>query len=530
MDPNQSPEDREKTEDVAHLGIQRTSLSMSSNPGNAAMLQHIRGLKPFGLIDHQGNLVGLQFLNSHGGPQTNVMASSNICLGAILYKGPYQAALAHIHRHQGSYYMIRLGPSTIWTSALAAGFRSAPMTFRFLGFVNGNAKTFPELDGNAGDVVVILIPQGGPFFPNGHPSLPHNVLRPRLVMEEPSHMEFKISDVLSELPARTSDFQEAVVSGVFQASKRIMFNMLKHNSQTGPRLVSELKPVGVVDDKGVLIGVRFQNFIGDDEHVMARFESVPSACIYQGVEDGFQPAMETLFSNGTPSPIACISVPFLDKKFMTNLPAGHRKIGMQLQVVKGQLDSYGDTRTKPREAGPERAVIILPECQKLFSEVNKGMACIFLEEDPFGRSSAEPFEPLSNENVHLLETFHTHQLCAWKGDSDYLTDSFIVEFHRKIERALTQLKATAAATTTTSGGDVGTERDHAIEALRVQTDISDSLRGILETLQHRGSSCGTMAADSEDEGASSDPKTGRKRSAPNGDGRTVDDWKKPRTG
>ncbi|KAF5639228.1 hypothetical protein F52700_4080 [Fusarium sp. NRRL 52700] len=120
------------------------------------------------------------------------------------------------------------------------------------------------------------------------------------------------------------------------------------------------------------------------------------------------------------------------------------------------------------------------------------------------------WKSLSNENVHLLETFHAHQLCAWKGDSDYLTDSFIVEFRRKIDRALTQLgtTVTAAAATTTTNGDVGTESDHAIEALRIQTDISNSLRGILETLQRRGSSYGTMTADSEDEGPANDPKTG----------------------
>ncbi|KAF5547734.1 hypothetical protein FMEXI_5060 [Fusarium mexicanum] len=168
--------------------------------------------------------------------------------------------------------------------------------------------------------------------------------------------------------------------------------MLDHNSRTKPRLVSELKPVGVVDEKGVLIGVRFQNFIGDDEHVMARSDSVPNARIYQGVEEGFQPAMETVFSEGTPSPIACVSVPILDKRFMTNIPTGHRKIGMQLRVVKGVVDSTKYTHVKPREAGLERAIIILPECQELFSGMNKGMACITLEEVPFGRLSAKPSE------------------------------------------------------------------------------------------------------------------------------------------
>ncbi|KAF5594346.1 uncharacterized protein FSUBG_9448 [Fusarium subglutinans] len=184
MDPNQNPQDREQTEDVASSGTQGTSLSVPSNPGNAATPQHIRGLKPFALIDPHGNLAGLQFLTlTHGGPQTNVMASSDICLGATIYKRPYQAALAQIRSHPGPYYMIRLGPSKLWTSALAAGFRSVPMTFRFLEFMEGGAKRFPDLGGNVGDVVVILIPPGGPVFPNGYSPVPHNILRPRLVME-----------------------------------------------------------------------------------------------------------------------------------------------------------------------------------------------------------------------------------------------------------------------------------------------------------------------------------------------------------
>ncbi|KAF5977908.1 hypothetical protein FCOIX_6240 [Fusarium coicis] len=114
------------------------------------------------------------------------------------------------------------------------------------------------------------------------------------------------------------------------------------------------------------------------------------------------------------------------------------------------------------------------------------------------------WEPLPKKQVQLLETFHLHQLCDWKSDTAFLNDSLIVDFHHKIKQAYAQLKGTAtarhagatasAAATTTTNGNVASNGDI---ALQVQMDISDCLREILETLQRRGSSDGTIPADPE---------------------------------
>ncbi|KAF5657401.1 hypothetical protein FCIRC_13279 [Fusarium circinatum] len=106
------------------------------------------------------------------------------------------------------------------------------------------------------------------------------------------------------------------------------------------------------------------------------------------------------------------------------------------------------------------------------------------------------------------------------GDSEYLTDSFIVEFHRKIYDAQTQLRTAAVASAAT------TVHGLAIETLRIQTEINDTLRAILGTLRNR---YGTIPSNSGDEGRTNGPKTGRKRSAPRGDGKEADGGKKPRT-
>ncbi|KAF9772631.1 hypothetical protein IL306_009646 [Fusarium sp. DS 682] len=55
---------------------------------------------------------------------------------------------------------------------------------------------------------------------------------------------------------------------------------LSDNKENLPCLVSELKPVGVVDPAGTLIGVRFNTIFGDDTNVMAYSDIMRNTCIY----------------------------------------------------------------------------------------------------------------------------------------------------------------------------------------------------------------------------------------------------------
>ncbi|EXL47511.1 hypothetical protein FOCG_11675 [Fusarium oxysporum f. sp. radicis-lycopersici 26381] len=97
------------------------------------------------------------------------------------------------------------------------------------------------------------------------------------------------------------------------------------------------------------------------------------------------------------------------------------------------------------------------------------------------------WEPLSSEHVQLLEAFYAHQICDWKSDAEYLSDSFVVDFHSRLDRAYTKIKAaTHNSHVTASTTDQDTiEHALAIENLRVQIDISNSLRGIFKTLHRR---------------------------------------------
>ncbi|KAG9497485.1 hypothetical protein J7337_010346 [Fusarium musae] len=186
MDPNQKHEDGGKTENMAPLGRPHTVLLMSPTPGNTHIPHQVRELKPIAVVDNQGNLVGLQVVNSDGGPQTNVMASSQICGGPLIYKGNNRDTIWQINRLRCPYYVLSLSSSRHWNLAMAIGMRSAPMTLRFVSSLSRSAKPIRQVGGEKGksdDSVVILIPRGVPSFPSGHPPLLINGLGPRLVME-----------------------------------------------------------------------------------------------------------------------------------------------------------------------------------------------------------------------------------------------------------------------------------------------------------------------------------------------------------
>ncbi|EWG47568.1 hypothetical protein FVEG_07637 [Fusarium verticillioides 7600] len=161
------------------------------------------------------------------------------------------------------------------------------------------------------------------------------------------------------------------------------------NGLKRPQVVSELKPVGVVDSQGTLIGIRFQNFFGDDTNVIAQSEIGPKFRIYQGPKEGLLPVIESANLDGAPDRVCGINMPVLSKEFMMNLPSDCRKVGMRLrEAQRGEPNEY--TPIKLRKGDSERAVIIAPGNPKpgLGWKLNN-MPNLILEEVSAGRSSAK---------------------------------------------------------------------------------------------------------------------------------------------
>ncbi|EWZ84383.1 hypothetical protein FOWG_12190 [Fusarium oxysporum f. sp. lycopersici MN25] len=145
-----------------------------------------------------------------------------------------------------------------------------------------------------------------------------------------------------------------------------------------------------------------------------------------------------------------------------------------------RLHSIGFLRL-PQKGGTEPPIPdALPLVAHFAVRANGSKGCCCDEND-------NSWEPLSSEHVQLLEAFYAHQICDWKSDAEYLSDSFVVDFHPRLDRAYTKIKAaTHNSHVTASTTDQDTiEHALAIENLRVQIDISNSLRGIFKTLHRR---------------------------------------------
>ncbi|EXL90377.1 hypothetical protein FOIG_16377 [Fusarium odoratissimum NRRL 54006] len=136
------------------------------------------------------------------------------------------------------------------------------------------------------------------------------------------------------------------------ATEPISFDTEGYEEYKMPQLVSELKPVGVINTKGKLIGVRFQNFIGDDTNVVALSNIIPKAPITVDVN---------------PDSAHYIAIPVLSKDFMTNLTAGYREVEMQLRTVRENEYIKDYTPLKLRKGGLERDIIVVPGSMPLFS-------------------------------------------------------------------------------------------------------------------------------------------------------------------
>ncbi|CVK96778.1 uncharacterized protein FMAN_11107 [Fusarium mangiferae] len=185
---------------------------------------------------------------------------------------------------------------------------------------------------------------------------------------------------------------------------------------------------------------------------------------------------------------------------------------------------------------------------------------------------------LSDADVELLGKLQLNQSCNWRSDLAYQTDFMVARLRNEIRDAILRLEPECLAESscatldveTTTGQSIETKRNLDVEHLRVQIDISNSLRGLLE-VQHRRQAYREAAAgnasalaqidadnfplipprvgpstwsrsigithlvDSEDdeEPNNNNPETskaaGKKRAAPDGHGKAATGGKKPKT-
>ncbi|RKL41295.1 hypothetical protein BFJ72_g5722 [Fusarium proliferatum] len=99
---------------------------------------------------------------------------------------------------------------------------------------------------------------------------------------------------------------------------------------------------------------------------------------------------------------------------------------------------------------------------------------------------------LSDADVELLGKLQLNQSCNWRSDLAYQTDFRVARLRNEIRNAILRLEPECLAESssatmdveTTTGQSIETKRNLDVEHLRVQIDISNSLRGLFE-VQHR---------------------------------------------
>ncbi|KAG4267255.1 hypothetical protein FPRO04_04867 [Fusarium proliferatum] len=365
MDPIQIPEGQELAKRPAPLGRQPPSFTLAPIPSNITLTHLYQELKPIGLFDPLGNLVGLNFFNNTGYP-SDVTTSSSICTGATIYKGQYQVALSHINRHQGSYYVLRTHDHQYFHSLRPTDWRLALMTLRFVGpaVLFSHLSSLPLSLPACNDQAQIWVKKSKMSFANAG-----------------EIFELSTSEPMA-LPAKS--YEPAM--GM-------------------PRIVSELQPWGVMNLGGALIGFHFMNYHGDDTNVMAASDISPNARVFQGGQPQLNPVLEAAKFDAYPSRAYFIALPVLTKSFILHLPEGYQKVPMQLKVV-GKLQ-YDVSRYTPTNLADgrrqlpryERAVILIPDNTQRFlrGELQRGLdkvkeitAKVILEEVPFKGLSVEP--------------------------------------------------------------------------------------------------------------------------------------------
>ncbi|KAF5641513.1 hypothetical protein F25303_6857 [Fusarium sp. NRRL 25303] len=99
---------------------------------------------------------------------------------------------------------------------------------------------------------------------------------------------------------------------------------------------------------------------------------------------------------------------------------------------------------------------------------------------------------LSDAEAELLGKLQLNQGCNWRSDLAYQTDFMVARLRNEIRNAIIRLEPESLAESssatldveTATGQSVETKRNLDVEHLRVQIDISNSLRGLFE-VQHR---------------------------------------------
>ncbi|KAF4440373.1 hypothetical protein F53441_12321 [Fusarium austroafricanum] len=138
-----------------------------------------------------------------------------------------------------------------------------------------------------------------------------------------------------------------------------------------PQQTLELKPIGMFDSVGRLVGFRFQNPYGTDRDVMAPSDIFHGAIIYQGSKNGVRKTMETATILGQSNSYTCVMFRVSSARFMSaSLPRGYRRAELRLRITEMSEEEDRSYPGGPPKPSPEDEImaIVWPLNEKVMLE------------------------------------------------------------------------------------------------------------------------------------------------------------------
>jgi hypothetical protein len=101
-----------------------------------------------------------------------------------------------------------------------------------------------------------------------------------------------------------------------------------------PHPVSDLKPVGFINQSGVLFGLCLESPSGEVTYVIVNSAGFPGNILYRGSYRGINEAMEAAALMGYPSTLCWVTKPAtsVDARF-PNMPPGYRKVDLKIRYI-----------------------------------------------------------------------------------------------------------------------------------------------------------------------------------------------------
>jgi hypothetical protein len=159
-------------------------------------------------------------------------------------------------------------------------------------------------------------------------------------------------------------------SVMFAPTKESKTSPFPDHISAAPHTVSDLKPVGIINPSGILLGLCLESPSGEVANVVST-TGFPGNTLYQGSYRGITQAMETAASMGHPGTLCWLTNPASSFDMMAaRLPPGHRKVDLKIRYI--DTDLQDKPIAEPKQCQDEWMMIVFPREHPTVGDIQPG--------------------------------------------------------------------------------------------------------------------------------------------------------------